>query len=438
MCANNDIPATRHTLLRRITPLVLALLTAGVIAPARADDLPTEAAVRAAVLGQPTVQAARAGLDAAHAERDQQRAGPHEFVWRLNAQQRRADEAGIDGATRPQRYTEAELAVERTLRSPAKARIDADLGDSGVRLADLRRADAIHEASRALLRTWFDWQRERALRALWQTQRDDQAQLLRQLERRVASGDAARTELDWQASQAAQVEARLQTAVAQEAAARATLAVRYPALAADHATEHASDVPAPAPAELPAEDLGALQTRLTERSHEWALARAQADLAQQRARRADEARHADPTLGLYAARERSGAEHVIGVSISLPWSGEARSAGGRAATAWAAEAEAMAEEVHRKVQAESATTCLNLRAAFDSWTALETARQRLEQALHASGRGWQLGELNHADVLQARRQYMEAAQSEVAARVEARHALLRLQLDLHERWELDD
>ena len=61
-----------------------------------------------------------------------------------------------------------------------------------------------------------------------------------------------------------------------------------------------------------------------------------------------------------------------------------------------------------------------------------------EQSLAGIVRGWQLGEFAQADVLMARKQHLDVALAEITARTEARHALWRLRLDLHEILEFDD
>ena len=424
---------------RALSVLTLALLAAHAVLTAHAaespvDELPPVELVRQHILARPEVRAATAAQQADQADAARLKAGPHEFTVRVAGQQRRTSDTLADGLTDRQRYNETQLSLERTLRSSSKASQDAAIGEAAIKLAQIRRADAIHESSRALLRAWVDWLREQATVKLWQAQVADQAELTRQAERRVKAGDAARTELRLQEASAAQVQASLISAQANEAAARALLDTRFPGLTASAPAE----LRAPSQADFPTEPGTTITQWLEERSHEWRLAQLQADLVRARAQRISLDKAADPTLGVYAASERGGAERVLGVSLSMPFAGEARSAAARQAQAMSLEAEQQAEVVRQKVRTEAATAWLTAQSALSAWQSQDQARQRHEQLLKTMVRGWQLGEYSQADVLLARRQFMDAALAEIQARAQARHAALRLRLDLHDTWEFDD
>lgn len=429
----------KHPLSMTLSALLVALTcTSSVLAAeAQTDELPPAEQVRQHILARPEVRAAAAALQANQAEADRLKAGPHEFVVRLAGQQRRTSDVLSDGLTDRRRYTETQLALERTLRSGNKGRQDSIVGEAGVRLAQVRRADAIHETSRSLLRAWIDWLRERATVSLWQAQEKDQAELTRHAERRVKAGDAARTEWRLQEASAAQTHANLISAQAREAMAKAVLDTQYPGLTAAASIELAQ----PQQRDLrdyPADTGPVVAQWLTERSHEWRMARLHAELIGARAERISQDRSADPTVGIYAASERGGAERVMGISLSLPLAGEARSAAERQALAQRAEAEQQTDAIRQKVLTESSTTWLTVQSALTAWQSQEQARQRHEQVFKTVVRAWELGEYGQSDVLLARRQFMEAALAEINARAEARHAALRLKLDLHETWEFDD
>jgi hypothetical protein len=79
-------------------------------------------------------------------------------------------------------------------------------------------------------------------------------------------------------------------------------------------------------------------------------------------------------------------------------------------------------------------------AARAPWTP-STAR-RMHGPTHARGktpaaRVGHLGELGPSDVFHVRLDYVDAALAELAVSTQARHAVLRLQLDLHRLAELD-
>lgn len=398
-----------------------------------ADDLPPESRVREALLARPHVRAALAAVEAERAEAQRLRRGPEEFVLRAGVQQRRADEAGAAIAT-PRRFAETQIALERPWRSAAKAAQDETIGRAALELARTEAADAAHEASRALLREWFDWLRERGTVALWREQLRTQEQLLAQAGRRVKAGDAARTELRLQEAAWAQVGASLAAAVLREASARAALDLNYPGLTAL----------APAMPRLPqAQDLAfaaddGLEAMLEEGSHELRAAQAREQLAQARANRVALDARPDPTFGLHIGSERAGAERIVGVSVSIPLAGAARTDAARSAAARADEAALRREAVRLKVRTQARADRLAARAALDVWRRQEDARARLFDTAALLQRGWELGELPQSDALVARRQYVEAALAELAARTEARHAALRLQLDLHRIWDTVD
>jgi cobalt-zinc-cadmium efflux system outer membrane protein len=435
----------RATLLAWALALALPLGLVGLAQPALAqasqtsalpsDELPPLERLRASILARPEVQAANAAIKADAAEGERLIAGPHEYTVRLSGQQRRATEALATGGSEQRRFGEAQVSLERTLRLGGKAAQDQAIGDAGLALARLRRADAIHESTRTFVRSWFDWLRNRTVVQLWQDQAGAQAELLRQTERRVKAGDAARTEVSVQQAASAQVQAYLAAALAQERSSRAMLDVYYPGL-----TDSApSAVLPPGTNEPVPQAQPQVMPLLLERSHEWGVARLQADLALARARRVSLDERADPTVGVYAASERAGAERLMGVSVSVPFGGgTGRNASSRAAMAWADEAAQKAELVRHKVAAEAAAQWVATQSARSTWQSQVVARDSAELALKTALRGWQLGEFAQADVLMARRQFIEAALAEITARTEARHADLRLSVDLHERLEFDE
>ncbi|MEY4764672.1 MAG: hypothetical protein RI907_1345 [Pseudomonadota bacterium] len=399
-------------------------------APAMVDLPPTET-VQALILARPEVRAASAGLRADQAAGERLRASPHETTVRLQTQTRHSAEPG--SAAPSQRYTEAQVALERTLRLPAKARQDDQVAQTTEALADVRKADAIHEASRALLRAWFDWQRDRALLALWHQQLEAQQALLDMAERRVRAGDAARTELLAQQAVWSQLETERQAAQTQEALSQARLNLHYPGLSAQ-----APPLSRPQASDLPVRPASEVIEALTNVSHERQVAERMADLAQAEAAKLDLGRQIDPTVGLYAARERGGAERVLGVSLSLPWGGAGREAAAKQGWAQALQAQESARSVSLAVRAQSEQAWLEAQGSLLRWQGLEASSQRLDELLQKMVKGWQLGEYGHGDVLQARRQHLDALKAAVAARADARHAACRLWLDLHEIWDFDD
>jgi cobalt-zinc-cadmium efflux system outer membrane protein len=389
-------------------------------------QLPATEAVAPQLLAVPEVQAAEAGLRASQAAAERAQVGPHEFTLRLAAQQRRVRDAATRGV-------EPQVSLERAVRWPGKAAQDQAVAEAGLALARLQRADALHEASRTLLRDWYALQNAQAVAALWQAQHGSQAALVETSRRRVQAGDAARSELAGLQAALAQMEASRLQAQARLDAALASWAARYPLLPAPAVTE-ADEWPCAAP--VP--DRAALLARLVNDDHGVRMAQAEAQQARAQAERAALERRADPTLGLHLAREQAGNERLLGVSISLPLGGAGRAADGRQAQAHAEALAAVAEQRRRERLGDAASQAVMATAALQTWQAQAAAEAQASAALQAAQRGWALGEYAVGEVHQARRQQAEAALAALSARLDALHLQARLQLDLHQLWDLGD
>jgi len=401
--------------------LVLALSVTA--ADADPSDLPPAAQIEQALHGHPMVRAAEAGVRAEEAQRARLEAGPHEFALTLSGQRRRDDPVG-------RTYREHEVGVERAIRLPGKAALDAELGAVGVEHAGYLLGDALHESSRLLLRSWFDWQREMAAVQDWQAQL---AVLQRQQDaivRRVDAGDAARLERLLAEAQLLQAQAQLAQAETRRTSAALALSQDFPAVTLPAAGT--STVP---PAVTQFDD--SWRVRIVEHNHELRVA----ELATQRSRlamrRLNAERIADPTVGLRIASERGGAEHVVGLQLTIPVGGTARAASARAG---AAEADAMAAreaQVRARVEAEAQRTVAAAHSAHAQWQRLADVARRMDDNARLLEKAWRLGEGQFGDLQMARRQAIEARLAESQARLDANEARYRLLLDAHALWALD-
>lgn len=389
-------------------------------------ELPPVEQVTQQLLALPEVQVADAQLRASEAAAQRLSVGPHEFTLRVGAQQRWVRNAGSPGV-------EPQLSLERPVRWPGKAAQDERLGEAGLALARLQRADALHEASRALLRDWYALQRDRALAALWQQQVASQQALVDISRRRVQAGDAARSELVSQQAALAQIDSSRVQAQAQAEAAQASWTSRYPLIPVASGSGGVAQ-----PEAQSAQDLAALREQLTADDHGVRLAQAEAALARARAERQAQEQRPDPTLGVHWSREQSGRERLLGVSVSLPLGGTGRAADRRQAQAEADALAARAEQRRRERLAEAAGQTVRVVAAVDTWRAQAQAETLAQSALQAAQKGWALGEYAVGDVHLARRQQAEAALAAVTARFDALHQQDRLRLDLHQLWDLGD
>lgn len=392
-----------------------------------AADLPPPEAAAAAIDSHPAVQAAAAGVDVEAANRDRLRAGPYEPTLRGEGARRSVSSSESEG---PATYPEWAVSVERALRLPRKAELDASLGDASVNAATLALGDARHEAGRDLLRAWIGWLRERGQHALWRTQLDVLREQARVTDRRLKAGDASRLELEQISAAVAQVQAALAQAASRERTAEVDLRAQFPGLA----------LPGGAVLVEPAtvgESQESWRDRVMAENHELMYARAQVERQRIVASRVDAERTPDPSVGVRLSSERGGAERVAGLFVSIPLAGEARLASARAARSALDVAERREEAVRRKVAAEAASAFTRAVGSHRAWSAAKEAAQRLERSAALAARGYELGETPMTDVLVARRAAVEgelAAFSLLADAVEARYRLL---LDAHMLWPLD-
>ena len=308
--------------MRRATVRCLTVLACAVslACGARAQEmpgavLPPPATVQEVLVQLPQVRAAGAGLALAQARGERLRAGPHDWVAKAGANQRREQ-----GGTR---YAETELGLETGMRWPGKVATDRQLGAAVEQVAVLAQADAWHEAARTLLADWFEALRAARTDQLLQAQEALMARTLAATQRRVDLGEAATLELLATQAEHARVKAQAARAAAQAMLVRQSLLRRYPGL-----PDPASLLPpadAPWPAEVPEggtngqDPAAAWVARILEDNHELELAEAQAGQTRLQAERMRLERTPDPTVGVRATRERGGQEHVLGVYVSLPW-----------------------------------------------------------------------------------------------------------------------
>jgi len=398
----------------------------GHFASAAEPNLPPDDIVARVLRANPTVQAADSQIEAEEANRRRLEAGPYEWSVRLGGQQRRTNPtSGPD-----ERFSEWNAALERPLRLPGKAALDAELGSAGVSLAETARSDALHEASRNLLKSWFLWLKESAAAAQWTAQVALLEKQSKATERRQQLGDAARLDAVQSAAALAQAEAQRAQALIRRQTAAEELRRRYPGLPLNEPASIAEPPPL----------VGHMDewiTAIREQSHELALARGEVRQARIVAGRSSRDRLPDPTFGLHIARERAGEEQIVGAYINIPLAGGARRASADATQAQAATADRRERAVEQKIAAEAATLYQSASAAHATWQSGRRAAERLSQAAEMTARAYQLGEGSQNDLLAARRLANEAQLSARLLQLDALELHYRLRLDAHQLWDLD-
>ena len=204
--------------------LLLAGLSPALYAQTPATPgLPSADQAMAALEATPEVAGARAGLGWGAAESALLRRGDYEFQVNTTLNQRRVADAA-------QRYNEWAVGLERSLRLPGKARLDAALGQQTMAVARESYGDALHEAGRMLLARWFAWLRARQQLARLAEQSAALEETRASVAKRVRAGDASALELVQADAALAMVAAATARARSDEALRRTELAQHYPGL----------------------------------------------------------------------------------------------------------------------------------------------------------------------------------------------------------------
>ncbi|MDO8305902.1 TolC family protein, partial [Herminiimonas sp.] len=191
----------------------------------------------------------------------------------------------------------------------------------------------------------------------------------------------------------------------------------------------------PAPILLPG-SVAQWQEKILAHNHEIELAELEAAHSRLTAERTVLERTPDPTVGVRYAQERDRQEHMVGVIVSVPFSGAARSANADAAVARAEAAAQKAREVKLRVESDAAQVAMQAQSAnalSDRFAGIASQGQANAALV---GKAYSLGEAPLNDTLLARRQSLEAISAAEQARIDALEANARLLLDMHRLWSL--
>lgn len=409
--------------MKRVCALVVLLLAATGVHAQSGAGLPAPEDVMRALRESPLLQKESEAIEQGMQRERKRRAGPHE--WQIAATQQQRTEAS--GA----RFDEQEYGLQRGLRWPWKASVDRRLGTQERLVGALTYSDAWHEAGRSLLDMWFEWfGAERAV-GIVEAQLQSLRQQQRSVQRRVEAGDAAAVELqladaETQRMQSARNQAALAAMRAREALAREFpgLPLVLPAAPGD-------------PVALPGTDAQWME-HITADNHELELAQSQAAAARLAAERASMDRLADPTLALHYSDNLDGNRRLLGLTVSVPIGGTARSADAAIARSQSRAAEANVRLITDRVQSDARAAIAASHLSLRNWQDLTEATARMRRAADAAARGYELGELDLAVTLSTRRQALEAEQQLMVAHLTALHDHARVLLDSHRLWALPE
>lgn len=413
--------------MNKLIPLLLAGIGHFAMAGETFPNLPPSEVVGRVLTTHPGVQAAGSQVRVEEANRTRLEAGHYEWNVRLGGQQRRTTPASGPNES----YTEWNAAIERPLRLPGKASLDAKLGAAGVALAEVAHGDALHETSRYLLKAWFAWLRENATSAQWAEQVALLEKQANSVRRRQQLGDAAHLEAIQGEAALAQAQAQLAQARVRQRLAGEELRRRFPGL------------PLEAPQQIaePVAITGSVDdwiAAILEHDHELGVARGESQKARLGASRAGSDRLPDPIIGLQMSHERAGEERVLGAYISIPLPGAGRRATADAAQAQADSANYREAAAIQKISAEAASTYYAASAALATWQSGRAASERLGQSAELMARAYQLGEGTLNDLLAARRLANEAQLAARLMQLDALEQRYRLLLDAHQLWAFDE
>lgn len=389
--------------------------------PTPADRPPTELASQN-IDQLPAVVEARGALSAAGHGTAALRAGSYEWTTRLSAQRRRYDGGGNSN--------EWSYATERTIRIGGKAEIDAELGNNDLAIARARLGEARREAARALADLWLDLLATSRQRELWAEQLSFAQSSHQGIEKRCKAGDASTLDLNVATADLIEVQRQSSAAATAEAKAKAKLAVRFPTL-------KLTPMPLTEPPELDME-LPQWRERILAQSHPMRAAEGLLKKAELSAARAKADRIPDPTVGVYTASEAFHNEPIVGLSVSIPFSGDYRSERTAQALQEAEAARANVERQKRNEEASIAEVFVDASGGLERWLLASQGLSTTRYSARPTQRAYTLGDADLQTLLLARRQALDASTAAEQARVDALRAHYRLVVDAHLIWQLEE
>ena len=394
--------------------------------PTAAVDLPTTEQALAAIDQDPAVVQAQRAVQAATHGAAMRAAGPYEWTVAVTGQRRRIDGSG--------NTTEWSAQSERPIRIGAKAALDRDIGEAGLRQARAELAAVRQGAARALADQWLDWLAAGQSRARLQQQVGFAETSLKAVETRRKAGDASLLEVGVAQGDVAEARRQASLAAAAQTRAQASLRVRYPLLSLVSLLPlAASQLSEPLALEGTEAEwrqrILAVSGKL--RAAQEALRKAEITAARARADRIP-----DPTLGIFTASEAFRRERVVGLSLSIPLGGTYRAQAALEAEQQAEVARADVDRETREIEVEVATQVAEAVSSLERWRLAEQATAAAGDAARLTQRAYTLGEADLQTLLLVRRQSLDAVNAAASARADALRVRYRLLIDAQWLWPL--
>lgn len=400
----------------------LLAFSAGVHAaqPVNPPGLPPTQIVRSLLESDARVSAARAGLEVGRQEMGILDQSPYEWTPRVTGQRRRID-AGP-------RFNEWNVGIERTIRLPAKASADRNIGRATLEASQARYGEALQATARDFIGLWVDWlAAEQALELAGRNLESIQENLAI-VDKRMRAGDASKLDASIARAELSEQRRLHNDAKTQVSAAWLRLSARFPALTREL-------VPLPMPLVV-GEDAAFWRQRILAESDELKAAEAEMRIAQSHAERARADRTPDPTLGVFTASEFGNQERIYGLAISIPIPGRGREARSAKASAEVEVSRQGVELVKRRLEGDIASAVATAKGAYDSLAIANEGAATMSDNARLMQRAYALGEAELQASLLARRQATAATNNALQAQVTALKAYYGLLVDAHLIWDL--
>lgn len=381
--------------------------------------LPTEIA-RPLLEQDPSVAAARAGLNVALEEAGILDKSPYEWVARATGQQRRVENGS--------NYNEWNVGIEHGIRLPGKAAVDRNLGKLAIEESQAAYGEALHEAALDLVALWLDWLGAENGLKLAESNLLSVRENLTSVEKRVRAGDASKLDVNIAQAELAEQKRLANDAKTQASATWSRLSTRFSGVKREV-------IMMPTPAQI-GEDLAPWKERIIFESDELKISQVKMRIAQANADRARANEVPDPTIGLYTASEIGGRERFSGIAISIPIPGGLRDS--RSAKA-VSEAEVSRQEVEitrRQLESAIASAIVTAQGTYDSVQIAREGTASMQENASLMQRAYSLGEAELQALLLSRRQATAAMNNSLQAQVAALKSYYGLLVDAHLIWDL--
>lgn len=372
----------------------LAVLSA--IASSTAQEAEIFRLMDEAITATPETEFARADIDRARAVGNQMIAGPYEFELAASGGYRRVEDPLLPDMG----FNEWSLDVSRTVRLPAKRRIDSTLAGVEFEIAEAQR-DAIHVGERLeFIARWNDWYQ-------WTTLSNTSLQLAESAHRlasfeqdKVDAGSGRQIEADLLAAEARGAQLAAEDDRLRAEAARASLLQRYPGIIPPNAPPEL-DIAQPDINEIMSAPLAAVTVTRP--------ALLEAERARLHLLRTKADRLPDPTFGVGLRNEFGGDETAVVATFSIPLGGQARRSRADEATAQASIAAANQRRVLWRLEQTGADARLRLDRADRLLVGAQETLELTVSALDRLEAGYALGEIRIDNLMTVRRRLVEAA-----------------------------